>query len=67
VLERLGQKGNPLLEPAVQLEEVALKDEYIVAAALYSNVDFHSGIIYSALDIPRSMFTVMLTIARTVG
>ncbi len=67
VLERLGQKSNPLLELAVRLEEIALKDEYFVARKLYPNVDFYSGIIYSALGIPRSMFTVMFAIARTVG
>ena len=67
VLDRLGQKSNPLLELAVRLEEVALKDEYFVARKLYPNVDFYSGIIYSALGIPRSMFTVMFAIARTVG
>jgi citrate synthase len=67
VLERLGQKSNPLLELAVRLEEVALQDEYFVARKLYPNVDFYSGIIYSALGIPRSMFTVMFAIARTVG
>jgi citrate synthase len=67
VLERLGQKNNPLLELAVRLEELALKDEYFVERKLYPNVDFYSGIIYSALGIPRSMFTVMFAIARTVG
>jgi citrate synthase len=67
VLERLGQKNNPLLELAVRLEEIALKDEYFVQRKLYPNVDFYSGIIYSALGIPRSMFTVMFAIARTVG
>jgi citrate synthase len=67
VLERLGQRANPLLELAVRLEEVALKDEYFVARKLYPNVDFYSGIIYSALGIPRSMFTVMFAVARTVG
>jgi citrate synthase len=67
VLERLGQQNNPLLELAVRLEEVALKDPYFVERKLYPNVDFYSGIIYSALGIPRSMFTVMFAIARTVG
>jgi citrate synthase len=67
VLERLGQRNNPLLELAVRLEEIALKDEYFIARKLYPNVDFYSGIIYSALGIPRSMFTVMFAIARTVG
>jgi citrate synthase len=67
VLENLGQKANPLLELAVRLEEVALKDPYFVERKLYPNVDFYSGIIYSALGIPRSMFTVMFAVARTVG
>jgi citrate synthase len=67
VLERLGQRSNPLLELAVRLEEIALKDPYFVERKLYPNVDFYSGIIYSALGIPRSMFTVMFAIARTVG
>jgi citrate synthase len=67
VLERLGDKNNPLLELAVRLEEVALKDPYFVERKLYPNVDFYSGIIYSALGIPRSMFTVLFAVARTVG
>ena len=67
VLEKLGHNDSPLLELAVRLEEIALKDEYFVARKLYPNVDFYSGIIYSALNIPRSMFTVMFAIARTVG
>ena len=67
VLEKLGKQDNPLLELAQRLEEAALKDEYFVARKLYPNVDFYSGIIYSALGIPRSMFTVMFAIARTVG
>jgi citrate synthase len=67
VLKKLGKADNPLLELAQRLEEAALKDEYFVARKLYPNVDFYSGIIYSALGIPRSMFTVMFAIARTVG
>jgi len=67
VLAKLGKQDNPLLDLAQQLEEAALKDEYFVARKLYPNVDFYSGIIYSALGIPRSMFTVMFAIARTVG
>jgi citrate synthase len=67
VLEKLGSKDNPLLDLAIKLEEIALKDEYFVSRKLYPNVDFYSGIIYSALGIPRSMFTVMFAIARTVG
>jgi len=67
VLARLGRADNPLFELALRLEEIALKDEYFVARKLYPNVDFYSGIIYSAIGIPRSMFTVMFAIARTVG
>ncbi len=67
VLERLGHANNPLFELALKLEEIALKDDYFVQRKLYPNVDFYSGVIYSALGIPRSMFTVMFAIARTVG
>ncbi|MGH8316037.1 MAG: citrate synthase, partial [Steroidobacterales bacterium] len=67
VLRKMGRADSPLLELALRLEEVALKDEYFVSRKLYPNVDFYSGIIYSALGIPRSMFTVMFAIARTVG
>ena len=67
VLQQLGSSNNPLFELALRLEEIALKDEYFVSRKLYPNVDFYSGIIYSALGIPRSMFTVMFAIARTVG
>ncbi|HLQ12355.1 MAG TPA: citrate synthase [Steroidobacteraceae bacterium] len=67
VLAKLGQPDDPLFELALRLEEIALKDEYFVSRKLYPNVDFYSGLIYSALGIPRSMFTVMFAIARTVG
>ena len=67
VLENLGRGDSPLFELALKLEEVALKDDYFVSRRLYPNVDFYSGIIYSALGIPRSMFTVMFAIARTAG
>ena len=67
VLARLGRSDNPLFELALRLEEIALKDEYFVSRKLYPNVDFYSGVIYSAIGIPRSMFTVMFAIARTVG
>jgi len=67
VLAKLGRTDNPLFELALRLEEIALQDEYFVSRKLYPNVDFYSGIIYSALGIPRSMFTVMFAIARTVG
>jgi citrate synthase len=67
VLEKLGKTDNPLFDLALKLEEIALKDDYFVSRRLYPNVDFYSGIIYSALGIPRSMFTVMFAIARTAG
>ncbi len=67
VLAKMGRADNPMLELAQRLEEIALKDEYFVSRKLYPNVDFYSGIIYSALNIPRSMFTVMFAIARTAG
>lgn len=58
---------DPRLDLAIKLEEIALKDEYFVSRKLYPNVDFYSGIIYSALGIPVNMFTVMFAIARTAG
>jgi citrate synthase len=67
VLTQLGRPDNPLLELAQRLEEIALKDDYFIERKLYPNVDFYSGVIYSAIGIPRSMFTVMFAIARTVG
>ena len=59
--------NNPLFELALKLEAIALTDDYFVSRKLYPNVDFYSGIIYSALGIPRSMFTVLFAIARTAG
>jgi citrate synthase len=67
VLEKTGKSNSGLFELALKLEEIALKDDYFVSRRLYPNVDFYSGIIYSALGIPRSMFTVMFAIARTAG
>ncbi|HPF74128.1 MAG: citrate synthase [Lysobacteraceae bacterium] len=66
VLRELGV-NDPLLEVAMKLEEAALKDDYFVERKLYPNVDFYSGIIYKALNIPTEMFTVMFAIARTAG
>ncbi|MEO7064149.1 MAG: citrate synthase [Dokdonella sp.] len=59
--------SDPLLDVALALEEVALKDPYFVERKLYPNVDFYSGLIYKALKIPTEMFTVMFAIARTSG
>jgi citrate synthase len=67
VLARMGDQNSPLFDLALELEEVALKDEYFIEKNLYPNVDFYSGIIYRALGIPTSMFTVMFAIGRTVG
>ncbi len=59
--------NDPLFELALALEDIALKDDYFVERKLYPNVDFYSGVIYKALNIPVDMFTVMFTIARTAG
>ena len=67
VLATLGIGSDPLLELAMEMEEFALKDEYFISKKLYPNVDFYSGIIFRALGIPVSMFTVIFAIARTVG
>jgi citrate synthase len=58
---------NPLLEIAVELERIALEDDYFVSRKLYPNVDFYSGLIYEALGLPVSMFPVMFAIPRTSG
>ena len=67
VLGDLGIKDDPLLDLAMELERIALEDEYFVEKKLYPNVDFYSGIIYRAMGIPTSMFTVLFAVARTVG
>jgi len=67
VLAALGIGNDPLLELAMEMEEFALKDDYFISKKLYPNVDFYSGIIFRALGIPVSMFTVIFAIARTVG
>ena len=66
VLARMGVK-NPLLDIAKRLEEAALKDSYFIDKKLYPNVDFYSGIIYSALNIPVNMFTGMFALGRLPG
>ena len=67
VLQQMGRTDSPLFDLALKLEEIALKDEYFIEKNLYPNVDFYSGIIYRALGIPTSMFTVMFAIGRSVG
>jgi citrate synthase len=66
VLEELGIK-DPLLELAMELEKIALKDDYFIEKKLYPNVDFYSGIILKAMKFPTNMFTVLFAVARTVG
>jgi citrate synthase len=66
VLNELGLKDD-LLEVAVQLEKIALEDEYFIEKKLYPNIDFYSGITLKALGFPTSMFTVLFALARTVG
>ncbi|MFL2782727.1 MAG: citrate synthase [Rhodospirillales bacterium] len=67
VLNELGIKDEPLLDLAMELERIALEDEYFVDRKLYPNVDFYSGIIFKAIGIPETMFTVLFAVARTVG
>jgi len=67
VFAELGIKNDPLLAIATELERIALEDEYFIEKKLYPNVDFYSGIIFRALGIPTSMFTVLFAVARTVG
>ena len=67
VLGELGIKDDPLLDLAIELEKIAINDEYFVQRKLYPNVDFYSGIILKAMGIPTSMFTVLFAVARTTG
>ncbi|GAA0572601.1 citrate synthase [Craurococcus roseus] len=67
VLRELGIKDEPMLDLAMELERIALSDDYFIQRKLYPNVDFYSGIILKAMGIPTSMFTVLFAVARTVG
>jgi citrate synthase len=67
VLEALDLKDNPTFRMAMELERIALEDDYFVSRKLYPNVDFYSGIIFRAMGIPTSMFTVLFALARTAG
>ncbi len=67
VLDELGLHETPLLKVALELERIALQDEYFVDKKLYPNIDFYSGITLSALGFPVSMFTALFALARTVG
>ena len=65
VFARTGR--NPLIDIALELEKIALNEEYFVKRRLYPNVDFYSGIIYEAMKFPPAFFTVLFAIPRTVG
>jgi citrate synthase len=67
VLEAVGHHDDPILKVALELERIALSDDYFVQKKLYPNIDFYSGITLKALGFPTDMFTVLFAIARTVG
>lgn len=67
VLHAVGAKDEPLFKLAMELERIALEDEYFIEKKLYPNVDFYSGLTLSAIGIPTNMFTVIFALARTVG
>jgi citrate synthase len=67
VLKETGHEDDPVLKVALQLEKMALNDDYFISRKLYPNVDFYSGITLKALGFPTSMFTVLFAVARTVG
>jgi citrate synthase len=67
VLHAVGAKDEPLFKLAMELERIALEDDYFIEKKLYPNVDFYSGLTLSAIGIPTNMFTVIFALARTVG
>jgi citrate synthase len=67
VLKEVGVSDDPMLKVAMELEKIALNDEYFVKRKLYPNIDFYSGITLKAMGFPTSMFTVLFAVARTVG
>ncbi|WP_028358248.1 citrate synthase [Brackiella oedipodis] len=67
VLQALGLENDPLFKLAMELERIALEDEYFVERKLYPNVDFYSGIVQRAIGIPKSLFTAIFALARTSG
>jgi len=67
VLEEIGDRDDPILKVAMELERIALQDEYFIEKKLYPNIDFYSGITLKALGFPTSMFTALFALARTVG
>jgi citrate synthase len=67
VLDDLGVKDQNILKVAMELERIALQDDYFIEKKLYPNIDFYSGITLRAMGFPLSMFTVLFAVARTVG
>lgn len=67
VLQEVGNPDDPMLKVAMELEKIALNDEYFVKRKLYPNIDFYSGITLKSMGFPTSMFTVLFAVARTVG
>src|SRR5438477_8813964 len=67
VLSEIGVKDDPLLDVALELERIALHDDYFIEKKLYPNIDFYSGITLKAMGFPTTMFTVLFAVARTVG
>ena len=67
VLDALGVRDEPLLKVAMELERIALQDDYFKEKKLYPNIDFYSGITLRAMGFPKDMFTVLFAVARTVG
>jgi citrate synthase len=67
VLKESGRNDDPLLEVALELEQIALSDEYFIEKKLYPNIDFYSGITLKAMGFPTSMFTALFAVARTAG
>jgi citrate synthase len=67
VLDSLGVKDQNILKVAMELERIALQDDYFIEKKLYPNIDFYSGITLRAMGFPLSMFTVLFAVARTVG
>jgi citrate synthase len=67
VLDAVGHRNDPILQVALELERIALNDDYFIQKKLYPNIDFYSGIALKALGFPTEMFTALFAIARTVG
>ncbi|MBV8074417.1 MAG: hypothetical protein JO140_03230, partial [Candidatus Eremiobacteraeota bacterium] len=67
VLHEVGRDSDPLLAIAIELEKIALEDDYFVSRKLYPNVDFYSGIVMRAIGIPENMFTALFAVSRTAG